>query len=126
MEKFVSDYQKENNDIIVKAIEGLELSASELKTMEWIATWERSTVENVASVISKAIRKASAKKEKGVSCTLKKIDEENRCIVLGASFSGGEELMNLCMSELIKNYVSNKLDGYEKLEGIVLYEHKKI
>lgn len=126
MEKFVSDYQKENNDIIVKAIEGLELSASELKTMEWIATWERSTVENVASVISKAIRKASAKKEKGVSCTLKKIDEENHCIVLGASFSGGEELMNLCMSELIKNYVINKLDGYEKLEGIVLYEHKKI
>lgn len=126
MEKIISDYQKENNGIIAKAIAGLELSASELKTMAWIATWERSTVENVASVISKAIKKASAKKEKGVSCTLKKIDEENNCIILGASFSGGEELMNLCMSELIKNYVSRKIDGYEKLEGIVLYEHKKI
>lgn len=36
------------------AIRGLELTDNELRTLEWLSDWERQTIENVASIISKA------------------------------------------------------------------------
>jgi hypothetical protein len=40
--------------ILLDALEGVELSDAELRTVEWLATWDHETVTNVSAVITRA------------------------------------------------------------------------
>lgn len=40
--------------ILLNALEGVELSDAERRTVEWLATWDHETVTNVAAVIARA------------------------------------------------------------------------
>ena len=40
--------------ILLDALEGVELSDAERRTVEWLATWDHETVTNVAAMIARA------------------------------------------------------------------------
>lgn len=52
-----NQYQKDNMAVIGMATDGLQLTDAEKKTLEWISTWETSTVQNIVSVIEKVKQK---------------------------------------------------------------------
>ena len=43
-----------NKNKLKNTLEGIELTEGEKKTIEWLASWETETIDNICSIIEKA------------------------------------------------------------------------
>jgi hypothetical protein len=78
-----SEYQNSNIDILNKVFRNVDLTEDEIKSLQWICGYEKSTVENILSAILKVIEK-----EKTKNMVQEKIDDSYSIYQL----KDGEEL----------------------------------
>lgn len=54
MNERIPQWQRDRFAVLLDACDGLPLTASERRTLLWLASWEPHTVENLAAIIRKA------------------------------------------------------------------------
>lgn len=107
----MNQYQKDNMAIIGVATDGLQLTDAEKKTLEWISTWETSTVQNIVSVIEKVKHKNI---NSNVSVELRK---KGAVVKLNLNKSDPEGNAELALTSLVTALVEQKV---LRPEGILM------